>query len=250
MFHRTLTPLTPIVLIGTIKLINGPTVRRRAYCVEHTASLCYNFGNFAVDTAPGCADNMSSSYLRFALGVLGLVALSSLIAYQADTSRAGHLADPFAAGWMLSDTNGDEIIDFISGKVVLPAHPTAAQNAAAADLAARLGYATTGFTPPVVITRRRRPVGWPTHLCRAGRGAVEVLGCGGGAIRIACCRWKAAYSRWRTTSSCWAAMMPRCWPRRKRTRRAPRTSGGLPAKRSPRSAGLATRARRSRASRT
>ena len=119
---------------------------------------------------------MSSSYLRFALGVVCLLALSSLIAYQADTSRPGHLADPFAAGWMLSDTNGDEIIDFISGKVVLPAHPTAAQNAAAADLAARLGYATTGFTPPVVITCRRRPVGWPANLCRAGRGAVEVLG--------------------------------------------------------------------------
>src|SRR5260370_23689572 len=95
--------------------------------------------------------NISSSHLRFALGVVCLLALSSLIAYQPDASRPGHLADPFAAGWMLSDTNGDEIIDFISGKVVLPAHPTAAENAAAADLAARLGYATTGFTPPVVI---------------------------------------------------------------------------------------------------
>ena len=95
---------------------------------------------------------MSSSYLRFASGVVCLLALSSLIAYQADASRPSHLADPFSAGWMLSDTNGDEIIDFISGKVVLPAHPTAAQNAAAADLAARLGYATTGFTPPVVIS--------------------------------------------------------------------------------------------------
>ena len=95
---------------------------------------------------------MSSSYLRFALGVVCLLALSSLIAYQRDASRPGHLADPFSAGWMLSDTNGDEIVDFISGKVVVPAHPTAAQNAAAADLAARLGYATTGFTPPVVIS--------------------------------------------------------------------------------------------------
>ena len=94
---------------------------------------------------------MSSSYLRFTSGVVCLLALSSLIAYQPDASKPGHLADPFAAGWMLSDTNGDEIVDFISGKVVLPAHPTAPQNAAAADLAARLGYATTGFTPPVVI---------------------------------------------------------------------------------------------------
>ena len=46
-----------------------------------------------------------------------------------------------------SDTNGDGIIDFIPGKVVVPPQPTAAQNAAAADIAARLGYATTGLTP-------------------------------------------------------------------------------------------------------
>ncbi len=95
---------------------------------------------------------MSSSYLRSTLGIVCLLALSTLIAYQPAASRPSHLADPFSAGWMLSDTNGDDIIDFITGKVVLPAHPTAAQNAAAANLAARLGYATTGFTPPVVIT--------------------------------------------------------------------------------------------------
>jgi hypothetical protein len=63
-----------------------------------------------------------------------------------------HLPDPFANGWMLVDTNGDGIADFIAGKIVVPANPTAAENAAAANLAARLGYATTGLTPPVVIT--------------------------------------------------------------------------------------------------
>src|SRR5262249_20177892 len=74
----------------------------------------------------------------------------TLIAYQAG-SDANHLEDPFAAGWMLADTNGDGMIDFISGKIVVPDRSTAAQNAAAADLAARFGFATTGFTPPVVI---------------------------------------------------------------------------------------------------
>src|SRR5713101_3954469 len=74
-----------------------------------------------------------------------------LLAYQANPAQSGHLADPFSAGWILSDTNGDGLIDFIAGKVVVPAHPSAPENAAAADIAARLGFETTGFTPPVVI---------------------------------------------------------------------------------------------------
>src|SRR5215471_16296242 len=94
---------------------------------------------------------MPGKRFRACVGVFLSLALSSVIAYQSDAPRTDHLTDPFTAGWMLSDTNGDDIIDFISGKVVVPAHPTAAENAAAADLAARLGFATTGFTPPLVI---------------------------------------------------------------------------------------------------
>src|SRR5215470_18637212 len=90
--------------------------------------------------------------LRLAsVGIL-LLALSSLVAWQSDSPSTAHIADPFAAGWMLSDTNGDGLIDFISGKVVVPANPSASENAAAADVAARLGFATTGLTPPVVIS--------------------------------------------------------------------------------------------------
>ena len=65
-------------------------------------------------------------------------------------SRA-HLEDAFAAGWMLLDTNGDGIIDAVAGKVVVPANPSAAANTAAAEIAARIGFATTGLTPPLVI---------------------------------------------------------------------------------------------------
>jgi Zinc carboxypeptidase len=78
---------------------------------------------------------------------------SSLIAYQPGPgSTSTHLTDPFSAGWMLSDTNGDGIVDFVQGKVVVPDQPSAAQNAAAADVAARIGFETTGLTPPVVIS--------------------------------------------------------------------------------------------------
>src|SRR5262249_7359413 len=94
---------------------------------------------------------MYSGRLRLAIGVFVLAAFAQLIAYQNSAPTHQTLAEPFSAGWMVTDTNGDGIADFIAGKVVVPASPTAEQNAAAADVAARLGYATTGFTPPVVI---------------------------------------------------------------------------------------------------
>src|SRR5947209_7380388 len=92
---------------------------------------------------------------RFLTAVIVPFAFLSLLAFQ-NAPRApaptSHLADPFAAGWMLIDTNGDGIIDFIAGKVVVSASPSAVENAAAADIAARLGFATTGLTPPIVIS--------------------------------------------------------------------------------------------------
>ncbi len=86
---------------------------------------------------------------------LALSAVSSLFAFQESRLPRlvkANIADPFAAGWMLVDTNGDGVVDFIAGKIVVPAIPSEAENAAAANLAARLGYATTGLTPPVVIS--------------------------------------------------------------------------------------------------
>ena len=118
-----------------------------------------------MDKPPACPDEpevvqqlksnfvrMTALMFRFSSALLVIVALSSLIAYQSDSRQSTHLADPFATGWMLSDTNNDGIIDFVTGKVVVPAHPSASENAAAADVAARLGFATTGLTPPVVIS--------------------------------------------------------------------------------------------------
>ena len=88
---------------------------------------------------------------RACLPLLVLV-FARCFAYQVPPApAANHLADPFATGWMLVDSNGDGIADFLNGKVVVPASPTAAENAAAANIAARLGYGTTGLTPPVVV---------------------------------------------------------------------------------------------------
>ncbi len=90
--------------------------------------------------------------LRLSLVFAALAAFFATPSIEQTTTPPNHLTDPFAAGWMLADTNGDGIIDAVLGKVVLPDHPTSYQCAAAANLAARLGYESTGITPPVVIT--------------------------------------------------------------------------------------------------
>lgn len=98
--------------------------------------------------------------------------VASAFAFQTPQSAnpAAHIADPFAIGWMLEDTNGDGIADFIGGRIVVPAQPTAAENAAAANLAARLGYGTTGLTPPVVVAANEDSGSGPRIY--VGKGAV------------------------------------------------------------------------------
>jgi hypothetical protein len=89
--------------------------------------------------------------LLYAAAAAGLLAAAFAFQTSAPPAAPGHVAEPFATGWMLTDTNGDGIADFVQGKIVVPAQPTAAQNAAAANLAARVAYGSTGITPPLVI---------------------------------------------------------------------------------------------------
>ncbi len=100
------------------------------------------------------------------------LAVASAFAFQTPQSAglAARVADPFAPGWMLEDTNGDGIVDYVAGRIVVPAQPTAAENAAAANLAARLGFGTTGFTPPVVVAANEDSGGGPRIY--VGKGAV------------------------------------------------------------------------------
>ena len=99
-----------------------------------------------------------------------LLALSSMVAFQQPVTPSNRLVDPFSTGWMLSDTNGDGVVDFVAGKVVVPARPSAAENAAAADIAARIGFGSTGLTPPVVISSAEDRGDGPRIYI--GRGAV------------------------------------------------------------------------------
>ncbi len=75
-----------------------------------------------------------------------------------------HLSDPFATGWMLVDTNGDGLADAIHGKIVVPEDASAAENAAAANLAARAAYGSTGLTLPLVVTAKSNSASGPHIL--------------------------------------------------------------------------------------
>lgn len=93
--------------------------------------------------------------LPFALILFVAVTLNSAAPPSPASAPAGAaspLEDAFASGWMLTDTNGDDIPDFVRGKIVLPDEPSAAENAAAANFAARIGYATAGISLPLVVT--------------------------------------------------------------------------------------------------
>src|ERR1700755_3409893 len=57
----------------------------------------------------------------------------------------------FQMGLMAQDTNGDQIADAICGHVIVPKSPSAAENTAAANFAARLGYETSALTLPIVV---------------------------------------------------------------------------------------------------
>jgi Zinc carboxypeptidase len=91
---------------------------------------------------------------------------------QAVPSANDRLSNAFAVGWMLSDTNGDGVADAIHGKIVVPSAPTAAENAAAANWAARLSYGSAGITLPVVVTASNSNTDGP-HV-RIGREAIPV----------------------------------------------------------------------------
>jgi hypothetical protein len=100
------------------------------------------------------------------------------------------LSDPFATGWIVADTNGDGIADAVTGKIVLPANPTAAENAAAANLAARVAYGSTGLTLPLVVTApgpSSGPVIWvgraaPESVSAEVRAVAGTLAAGEGGV--------------------------------------------------------------------
>ena len=94
---------------------------------------------------------MTRSQARLLATLCTVTVLLPLTAFQSATLPLTPLTDPFAPGGLVADTNADGLIDSITGKIVVPDDPTAAENAGAANIAARLGNLTTGLTPSIVI---------------------------------------------------------------------------------------------------
>lgn len=108
---------------------------------------------------------------------------------EAKATATNALENAFAKGWMLEETNGDDVVDFLRGHVIVPPEPTAAENAAAANLAARLGYETSGLTMPVVeTTAQAESSGGKIYIGRAAPESAELtqmvslLGTGEGGV--------------------------------------------------------------------
>ena len=118
-------------------------------------------------------------------------------------SAPSALSEFFKPGVVFQDRNGDGAIDFVDARIVLPEQPSAAELAAAADIAARLGYETSAMNLPVAVARGFQPADSPTIFVgakslagsrttlesigvanlKAGEGAVAAFSQGGHAGR-------------------------------------------------------------------
>src|SRR4029079_2321180 len=88
--------------------------------------------------------------MRKALALALLVA-STAIGYTApaDVVAPASLSTFFKPGAAFQDRNGDGVVDFVDARIVLPERTSASDVAAAANVAARLGYETTAMNLPV-----------------------------------------------------------------------------------------------------
>ena len=83
---------------------------------------------------------------------LSCLFLSVVASYGQQAKTETPIENAFQLNLIVQDTNGDQIADAICGHVVVPKISGAAENSAAANIAARLGYETSALTLPVVIT--------------------------------------------------------------------------------------------------
>jgi hypothetical protein len=85
------------------------------------------------------------------VSVLVFVTLATAIGRTAPADHAAaSLSELFAPGVVFQDRNGDGAIDFVDARLVLGDQPSSAELAAAADIAARLGFETSAMDLPVV----------------------------------------------------------------------------------------------------
>ncbi len=126
----------------------------------------------------------------------------SLSAQQTRSAGSGggilpSLAHVFSKGYWLQDRNDDGFVDFLALRIIAPSEATPADAVVLANLGARLGFETMGFTPPLVQqdSEEKLPdtpyvllIGaqnrWVQKLASEGRLDLAVLGPGEGMIAL------------------------------------------------------------------
>ncbi len=71
---------------------------------------------------------------------------------QGSSPRQGDLRSALDTGFLIEDRNGDGHPDWVGARIIVPPRAPSATLAAAANVAARLGYETTALTPDLVGT--------------------------------------------------------------------------------------------------
>lgn len=79
--------------------------------------------------------------------------------------------DVFRTGYILEDRNGDQVVDFVNVRILLPATPGEAHVTAAANLAARLGYETSAMNLGLTEMGRSRSSRFDVPVILIGEGA-------------------------------------------------------------------------------
>jgi hypothetical protein len=80
-----------------------------------------------------------------------LVTKWTTVLYGQQAKPETSIEDIFQMGLMAQDINGDEIADAICGHVIVRKSPSVAENIAAANFAARLGYETSALNLRIVV---------------------------------------------------------------------------------------------------
>ena len=103
-----------------------------------------------------CTDKFSpvnKRVLLLAFAVASVFPLSGAGQQRTDGPVPAALSDFFKPGVVFQDRNGDGAVDFVDARIVLPEQPSAAELAAASDVAARLAFETSAMNLPVPVSR-------------------------------------------------------------------------------------------------
>ncbi|OYW03248.1 MAG: hypothetical protein B7X11_03410, partial [Acidobacteria bacterium 37-65-4] len=132
-------------------------------------------------------DRLSRATLLCALCLTALAALPATTPAQtpaiARTDSTRDLRDVFAPGYILQDRNHDDVIDFVNAKIVRPASPSEADVAAAANVAARLGYETSAADLDLTTADTATTSAYDVPVILIGRGNALIVRAGAAAAR-------------------------------------------------------------------